>query len=162
MLSLFVDDAMRLRLPDKDMRQPRPGDSSQPSTENIKLTSSSFTSPSSPSLHHSRIERPYKPSVVQRETTNVSTLLINRPLRHVPKMNGRPGRGSRLGQIPTSRREDDWRNWIEVRLRIIGLPQNITTQEIWSCFSRYGSLASIKIFENSRGHRDGKAIVTFR
>ncbi|KAL8835144.1 MAG: hypothetical protein Q9170_003449 [Blastenia crenularia] len=64
-------------------------------------------------------------------------------------------------QIAVARREDDWRSWVELRLKVAGLPPDITTQELWASFSRHGSVTQIEIFEDSRGARDGSARVTF-
>ncbi|KAL9029678.1 MAG: hypothetical protein Q9196_002102 [Gyalolechia fulgens] len=64
-------------------------------------------------------------------------------------------------QLAVARRDDDWRTWAELRLRVTGLPPDITTQELWACFSRHGSVNQIEIMEDSRGVRDGVARVTF-
>ncbi|KAL8939332.1 MAG: hypothetical protein Q9216_003425 [Gyalolechia sp. 2 TL-2023] len=64
-------------------------------------------------------------------------------------------------QLPVARRDDDWRTWVELRLKVAGLPLDITTQELWASFSRYGSVNQIEIMEDRRGTRDGVARVIF-
>ncbi|KAL8661349.1 MAG: hypothetical protein Q9202_005651 [Teloschistes flavicans] len=62
---------------------------------------------------------------------------------------------------PIARRDDDWKSWVELRVKIFGVPPDITTGELWVCFSRYGSCTQIEIMENSKGVRDGVAKVTY-
>ena len=61
-----------------------------------------------------------------------------------------------------ARRQDDWSTWIELRVKLYGLPANVSTLDIWKCFSKEGSIAAIDIFEDRNGSRDGKAAVRFR
>lgn len=60
-----------------------------------------------------------------------------------------------------ARRDDDWRTWAELRLKVMGLPVGITTQELWACFCWHGSVTQIEIMEDSKGNRDGNARLTF-
>ncbi|KAI4110623.1 MAG: hypothetical protein LQ339_001199 [Xanthoria mediterranea] len=60
------------------------------------------------------------------------------------------------------RREDDWTTRPELRLRVLGLPPDISTRALWDSFSPYGAVSQIEIFEDSRGMRDGSARVIFK
>ncbi|KAL8833369.1 MAG: hypothetical protein Q9176_008015 [Flavoplaca citrina] len=64
-------------------------------------------------------------------------------------------------QAQVVRRDDDWTTRPELRLRILGLPSEITTHTLWTSFSRHGAVSQIEIFEDSRGLRDGSARITF-
>ena len=59
-------------------------------------------------------------------------------------------------------RQDHWSQWLELRVKVFGLPAIVTTLTLWQCFSREGSIDAIEIFEDSRGTRDGKASIRFR
>ena len=59
------------------------------------------------------------------------------------------------------RRPNDWTTWNELRIKIYGLTPNVSTRDLWMAFHREGSIASIEIFDDARGNRDGKAIVRF-
>ena len=65
-------------------------------------------------------------------------------------------------QAQVVRRDDDWTTRPELRIRILGLPSDITTYTLWTSFSRHGAVSQIEIFEDSRGLRDGSARITFR
>ncbi|KAL9590648.1 MAG: hypothetical protein Q9203_000573 [Teloschistes exilis] len=62
---------------------------------------------------------------------------------------------------PIARRDHDWKSWVELRVRVAGVPSDISTGELWVCFSRYGQCTQIEIMENSRGVREGIAKVTY-
>lgn len=55
-----------------------------------------------------------------------------------------------------------WTSWQELTVRIHGLPATATTRDIYRCFSKQGKIVQIELFENTRGERDGNAIVKFR
>lgn len=61
-----------------------------------------------------------------------------------------------------ARRPNDWSAWIELRVKIYGLPAKASTLDVWKCFSKEGSIAAIEIYEDRNGSRDGKAAVRFR
>ena len=58
--------------------------------------------------------------------------------------------------------QDDWTQWPELSLKISDLPPATTTRDIYKHFSQEGNVVVIELFENSRGERDGKAVVRFR
>lgn len=60
------------------------------------------------------------------------------------------------------RRQGGWCSWIELRVKIFGLPATLTTLDIWQCFSKEGTIDAIEIFENSQGVREGKASIRYR
>ncbi|KAI9819235.1 MAG: hypothetical protein M1827_007391 [Pycnora praestabilis] len=62
----------------------------------------------------------------------------------------------------TLRPNDDWATWVEVSVRVYGLPPTITTLEIWRLFSQEGKIDSVEIFENAKGVRDGGCKLRFR
>ena len=78
---------------------------------------------------------------------------------HKPIPGTLPFRPGNRGAV--ARRDDDWSTWPELRLRITQLPSNITTHDLWVCFSQHGSVIQIEIMEDSHGVRDGVARVTF-
>ena len=60
------------------------------------------------------------------------------------------------------RRPDSWSTWLELRVKVYGLPTTVTTLDLWNAFSQEGSIDAIEIFEDSKGARDGKASVRYR
>ena len=68
----------------------------------------------------------------------------------------------RAGRGPIARRWENWASWPEVRVKIFGLTADITTSDLWKCFSKEGKVVTIELFEDSRGTRDGKGQVRFR
>ncbi|KAI1077496.1 RdRP-domain-containing protein [Whalleya microplaca] len=55
----------------------------------------------------------------------------------------------------------EWRDWDELCFRIIGLPPNTTTWDLWSAFGHHGTIAYIELDENNHGNRTGRARVRF-
>lgn len=76
------------------------------------------------------------------------------PQKPPPKRTARP--------VEVVRREDDWTTRPELRLRVLGLPPDISTRALWDSFSPHGAVSQIEIFEDSRGLRDGSAKVIFK
>ena len=63
----------------------------------------------------------------------------------------------------SSRRlEDDWTKWVELGLKISGLPPSTTTRDLYRCFSKEGNIVLIELYENTRSEREGTACVRFR
>ena len=60
------------------------------------------------------------------------------------------------------RRQGDWTMWDEARIKVYGLTPIVTTQDLWKAFSSKGTLFKIELYEDSRGARDGKALLLFR
>lgn len=60
------------------------------------------------------------------------------------------------------RRPDSWSTWLELRVKVFGLPMTVTTLDLWNAFSQEGPIDAIEIFEDSKGARDGKASVRYR
>lgn len=60
------------------------------------------------------------------------------------------------------RRENDWTTWVEIGIRVYGLTPTVSTLDLWKCFNREGPITSIKIFEDGKGNREGKASIRFR
>ena len=58
--------------------------------------------------------------------------------------------------------EDDWTKWVELGLRISGLPPSATTRDLYRCFSEEGNIVLIELYENTRNERQGTACVRFR
>ena len=59
-------------------------------------------------------------------------------------------------------RQDNWAEWPELGVRISGLPEDVTTKDIWAALKGEGQIVTIEIFEDQNGKRDGKARVRFR
>jgi hypothetical protein len=60
------------------------------------------------------------------------------------------------------RRDNDWTTWTELSIKVYGLTPNVSTLDLWKSFNGEGSITTIKLFEDSRGNRDGKARIGFR
>lgn len=58
--------------------------------------------------------------------------------------------------------EDDWTKWVELGLKISGLPPSTTTRDLYRCFSKEGNIVLIELYENTRSEREGTACVRFR
>ena len=60
------------------------------------------------------------------------------------------------------RHQDGWSSWLELRVKVFGLPTTVTTLDLWQCFSKEGIIDAVEIFEDGKGTRDGKASVRYR
>ncbi|KAL8972119.1 MAG: hypothetical protein Q9183_000713 [Haloplaca sp. 2 TL-2023] len=148
-----------IRLPPRETRQP------QPFTLHKRLSSLLAVNASSllPSLDldspEIKVKLPRYPAMRTRypaETFKKPALdAMIRPVSTMFPARDRP-------QGPIARRDDDWKTWLELRLKVVGVPPDITTHELWTCFSRYGTVSQVEIMENSKGIRDGVARITFR
>ena len=78
-----------------------------------------------------------------------------------PHYGSRFSNQSRNGGL-VARRQGEWQSWVEVRVRVFGLTSDITTADLWYCFSKEGSITTIEIFEDTAGNRNGKACIRFR
>lgn len=58
--------------------------------------------------------------------------------------------------------EDDWTKWVELGIRISGLPPSATTRDLYRCFSKEGNIVLVELYENTRNERQGTACVRFR
>ena len=58
--------------------------------------------------------------------------------------------------------QDDWTKWVELGLKISGLPPSTTTRDLYRCFSQEGNVVLIELYENTRSEREGTACVRFR
>jgi len=66
-------------------------------------------------------------------------------------------------QGPEHRRPgDDWTQWIELGIKLSGLPFSVTTFDLWQSFRHEGSIATLEIFEDNQGKRDGRGRIRFR
>lgn len=97
-----------------------------------------------------------------RNSIALNNRAYNLPPRPPPQRKPVPYSLSYRQDGAVARRQDDWSTWIELRVKIYGLPANVSTLDIWKCFSKEGSIAAIDIFEDRNGNRDGKAAVRFR
>lgn len=114
---------------------------------------------------HSHLQKPQLPLFKINTQPNPSSTPRHQKIATLTMQQRIPGvapppRPRPLG--PVARREDDWNTWVELRVKVVGLPADITTQELWACFRCHGSVAQIEIMETSQGRRDGNAKVTFR
>ncbi|KAH0562963.1 hypothetical protein GP486_002476 [Trichoglossum hirsutum] len=64
--------------------------------------------------------------------------------------------------LPIPVPQGDWREWVEVSVKIWGIPLAMSTLDLWRIFNGYGRLDMIEIFENRRGLRDGSARIRYR
>ena len=58
--------------------------------------------------------------------------------------------------------QDDWTKWVELGLKISGLPPSTTTRDLYRCFSKEGNIVLVELYENTRSEREGTACVRFR
>ncbi len=98
-----------------------------------------------------------------RPATGRNRLTYPRPLPLAPRLNSAPHYQSQLNG-PVVRRQDGWSSWIELRVKIFGIPATVTvtTLDLWHSFSKEGSIDAIEIFEDSKGTREGKALIRYR
>ena len=85
---------------------------------------------------------------------------FQRPLLPLPNNNT-----SQPSYSMTSREnrvQNDWAVGESLSITISNLPDNITTRELWAAFKHEGHITHIRLCENARGCRDGKAHVKFR
>lgn len=165
MFTLFSDggaDLSVVRLPTIETRQPQP----------ITLLLQPPSPPSSSLLPH--VTQTLTFSIADLEATDIKVNLPRQCTSKPPReLQMRRSKFSpRLPAItfppktkppgPIARRDHDWKSWVELRVRIVGVPSDISTGELWVCFSRYGQCTQIEIMENSRGVREGIAKVTYR
>lgn len=114
---------------------------------------------------------PRPPAAMRRTPQQQITIDIHGP----PSSTGRPTNGFQrppplamhralqVQQGPEHRRPgDDWTQWIELGIKLSGLPSTVTTFDLWQSFRREGSIATVEIFEDNQGKRDGKGRVRFR
>ena len=73
------------------------------------------------------------------------------------------------GQYPSNQaggyrrsNHNDWTQWVELGVKIFDLPPVTTTRDLYKGFSQEGNVVVIQLYENSRGERDGTAVVRFR
>ncbi len=125
--------------------------------------------------HHSNeygdsVIAPRVPATMRRTPQQRNSVSIHGP----PSSNGRRnntfrrpppqafGRQLQNSRGPEHRRPgDDWSEWIELGIKLAGLPRYVTTLDLWRAFSKEGSVATIEIFEDSKGERDGKGRIRF-
>ncbi|KAF3930202.1 hypothetical protein ABW20_dc0102476 [Dactylellina cionopaga] len=62
---------------------------------------------------------------------------------------------------PRIRLFEGWRKQPELKCKLIKLPEDVTTLDLWSFFSPYGSIEAVEIDEN-RGMPTGVAFIRFR
>ena len=55
-----------------------------------------------------------------------------------------------------------WANDEQVFIKVCDLPDDSTTQDVWAAFKQEGHIAHIRLHENARGFRDGRATIKFR
>jgi hypothetical protein len=58
-------------------------------------------------------------------------------------------------------KNDDWKSWAEIAIRISNLPPKIETLTIWNEFHEDGVLESIDIHENNNGTKTETAVIRF-
>jgi hypothetical protein len=54
-----------------------------------------------------------------------------------------------------------WASWVEVPVKLFGLPLDMTTLSLWERFSKEGKVETIEIFESRTGQRNGGAKIRF-
>lgn len=96
-----------------------------------------------------------------RPATGRNRKVNPRPLPSAHRPNSAPNYQQQLSESVV-RRQGDWCTWIELRVKVFGLPTTVTTLDLWQCFSKEGTIDAIEIFENSHGVREGKASIRYR
>ncbi|KKY20896.1 putative rna-directed rna polymerase (sad-1) [Phaeomoniella chlamydospora] len=73
-------------------------------------------------------------------------------------------RGPRSSRYSTSlpHLRPAWHDWDVLDVRVSGLPESITTYDLWNTFQNEGQVDNIEIFVNSSGRREGTAKIRFK
>ncbi|KAI9813869.1 MAG: hypothetical protein M1832_006081 [Thelocarpon impressellum] len=58
--------------------------------------------------------------------------------------------------------DEVWSSWVELGVRVRGLPFSVTTLELWNVFNKEGKIDFIELSEDLKGSRDGTAKIRFR
>ena len=58
--------------------------------------------------------------------------------------------------------QGDWAHGDYIYIKVFDLPDSATTRDLWTAFKHEGYIAHIRLYENARGCRDGKASIKFR
>ena len=138
---------------------------------NSTLPDDSLSSSSSGYEHSSSERRLRSPFQSRRTPATGDSIYIHGP----PQSLGRPTNifarpmpystprtfNSREGN-PAAQTNDHWRTWLEVGVRFSGLPSTTTTLDVWEAFSKEGQIATIELYEDALGSRDGRGRVRFR
>ena len=93
------------------------------------------------------------PAISLRQPTKMLTRSISRPFTRTS--------GARTDNSD-AQSLSNWRSWLEVGVRFSGLPPNTTTRDVWEAFRKEGQIATIELFEDNSGIRDGRGRVRFR
>ncbi len=148
--------------------KPQPNLKTTPLAPNLSLSGDAPSDkmtvhPTHPVHRYGDIIPPTGPAIQRRTPVQRSLVQISGP----PSSHGRPA-NTFLRPSPQERGrtvikgDEDWQTWVEVAVKVFGLPSDITTLDIHRLFIKEGSIESIEIFENSRGVRDGNARIRFR
>jgi RNA-dependent RNA polymerase len=54
-----------------------------------------------------------------------------------------------------------WEKFLELTVKVTGLPENITTWDLWKRFDLEGTVIFVEIFDDRQGRRDGNAKIRF-
>ncbi|KAI9675025.1 MAG: hypothetical protein M1817_001431 [Caeruleum heppii] len=106
---------------------------------------------------------PRAPFAMRRVPQRNHTVTIHGP----PSSTGRPTHAfQRPPPVPRDQHQPfqgrGWSTWMEVAIRIRGLPSTITTYQLWEVFHEEGPLDSIELYEDGRGNKNGNARLKFR
>ncbi|TAQ83496.1 hypothetical protein B7494_g8180 [Chlorociboria aeruginascens] len=63
--------------------------------------------------------------------------------------------------VPAIRQDYGWLSWPELTIRMKGLHHSMTTLDLWSTFSSFGTPVLIELFEDNQGVSEGKAKIRF-
>ena len=81
------------------------------------------------------------------------------PLPQLPNGSSSPSSAMMSGN---HRVQSDWATMEYLFIKVCGLPDSITTRDLWAAFKGEGHIAHIRLYENARGYREGNASIKFR
>ena len=64
--------------------------------------------------------------------------------------------------VRNHRVQNPWTTREHLYIRVYGLPDSTTTRDLWTSFKHEGQIAHIRLYEDTKGFRDGGAIIKFR
>ena len=65
-------------------------------------------------------------------------------------------------EVRNHRVQNTWTTREHLYIRVYGLPDSTTTRDLWTSFKHEGQIAHIRLYEDTKGFRDGGAIIKFR
>ena len=150
-----------------------------PQTSGVSKSSSSMSSTSQPSAQQTAATQPVvllpSQSLHAQNPTSSSTTIddfnikssshgrLNNTFKH--PLPHRPTQSSYFSSTISARShrgQNDWAKGEYLYIKVCDLPDSITTRDLWAAFKHEGHIQHIRLWENAKGHRDGRASIKFK